>query len=292
MLHTHIDKVAHTYRNVAHTYRNVAHTYWKSCTHISKRLHTHIEMLHTHIEMLHTHIEKVAHTYWKIAHTYRNVAHTYRNIAHTYRKVAHTYPNIAHTYRNVAHTYRNVAHTYWNVAHTYRNIAHTYRNVAHTYPNIAHTYRNIAHTYPDYGIMQRFTRHNGARSLLATSVSSFIHNFVIHIIHHLLQFVPWTFLIHRCHQNKTFKLGLLLIASNSDLIIYSTTEQHGNSAQRAPSFLAPRQQRRHNSTSSTFHNIRTYDVIHVPLPYKNTCSNIRTSVPIAKLCRQWKQNLL
>ena len=79
----------------------------------------------------------------------------------------------------------------------------------------------------------------------------------------MLQFVPWTLLIHRCHQNKTSKLGLLLIASNSDLIIsYSTTEQHGNSAQRAPSFLAPRQQRRHNSTTSTTcHNIRIYDVI-------------------------------
>ena len=42
----------------------------------------------------------------------------------------------------------------------YPNIAHTYRNVAHTYPNIAHTYRNIANTYPDYGILQRFTRHS------------------------------------------------------------------------------------------------------------------------------------
>ena len=42
---------------------------------------------------------------------------------------------------------------------------------------------------------------------LATSVSSFIHNFVVYIIHHLLQFVPWTLLIHRCYQNKTSKLG-------------------------------------------------------------------------------------
>ena len=58
-------------------------------------------------------------------------------------------------------------------------------------------------------------------------------------------------LIHRCHHNKTSKLGLLLIASNSDHIIFNYTEQH-----------APRQQRRHNSTSSTtFHNIRTCDII-------------------------------
>ena len=90
----------------------------------------------------------------------------------------------------------------------------------------------------------------------------FSYHFVIYIIHHLLQFVPWTLLIHRCHQNKTSKLGLLLIASNSDRIIILNNGATRESAQRAPSFLAPRQQRRHNSTSlTTFNNIRTYDVI-------------------------------
>ena len=87
---------------------------------------------------------------------------------------------------------------------------------------------------------------------LVISVSSLVFSFQFCYLYMLLQFVLWTLLIDRCHHNKISKLGLLLIASNSDLIIsYSTTEQHGNSAQRVPSFLAPRQRRRHNSTTST-----------------------------------------